>query len=56
MGVTPIDDVIIVIAARDRPARDQEQYLAQRIGDLPGLPRILDPRQVIEQHTQLRFC
>ena len=55
MRFAPINDVVVVIAARDRPAHDQEQHLAQRIRDLPGLSRILDRRQVIEQHTQLRL-
>jgi hypothetical protein len=48
MRLAPIDNVVVVVAARDRPAHHQEQNLAQRIGDLPGLPRILDRREVIE--------
>src|ERR1700694_654866 len=55
MRFAPISDVLIIITARDRAAHDQEQHLAQRISDLPGLPRILNPRQVIEQHPQLRL-
>jgi hypothetical protein len=50
--VAPIDDVVVVVAARDRAAHHQEQYLAQRIHDLPGLPRIRDLSEVIEQRTQ----
>jgi hypothetical protein len=49
MRLSPIGDILIVVAVRDRPAHNQEQNLAKRIGDLPGLPRILDLRQVIEQ-------
>jgi hypothetical protein len=41
MRLAPIDDIFIIVAARDRAADQQEQNLAQRIGDLPGLPRIL---------------
>jgi hypothetical protein len=55
MRFAPINDVVIIVAARDRAAHDQEQHLAQRISDLPRLPRILDRRQVIEQHPQLRL-
>jgi hypothetical protein len=50
--VAPIDDVVVIVAARDRAAHHQEQYLAQRIHDLPGLPRIRDLSEVIEQRTQ----
>jgi hypothetical protein len=55
MRFAPIDDVVVVVPARDRPAHDQEQHFAQRIRDFPRLPRVLDRCQVIEQHTQLRF-
>jgi hypothetical protein len=56
MRRAPINDVIVIVAARDRPAdHHQEQHLAQRIGDLPGLPRILDLRKVIEQRAQPRL-
>src|SRR6266702_4056841 len=50
MGLTPIDDVVIVVAARNRAADHQKQHLAQRICDFPRLPSILDGRQVVEQH------
>jgi hypothetical protein len=50
-----INNVVVVIAARNRPAYHQKQHLAQRIRDLPRLPRILDRREVIEQHTQPWF-
>lgn len=53
--VAPIDDVVIVVTVRDRPAHDQKQHLAKRIGDLPGLPRILDLRKMIEQKSQPRL-
>jgi len=52
MRLAPIHNVLIVVAVRDRPTHDQEQNLTQRIGDLPGLPRILDLRKVIEQQAQ----
>jgi len=55
MRLAPIDDVLVIVAARDRPAHHQEQHLGQRIGDLPGLPRILDLREVIEQQAQPRL-
>jgi hypothetical protein len=55
MRRAPIDDVVIVVAARDRPARHQEQNLAQRIGDSPQLSRILDLRKMIEQQAQPRL-
>jgi hypothetical protein len=48
MRLSPINDVLIVVAARDRPTYHQEQNLDHRVGDLPGLPRILDLRKVIE--------
>ena len=48
VGFAPIDDLFVIVAARDRPAHDQEQHLAQWIGDLPRLPRIPDPPQMIE--------
>jgi hypothetical protein len=53
MRFTPIDDVIVVVAARDRPAYHKEQHLAQRIRDLPRLPRILDLRKMIEPQPRL---
>ena len=52
MRLAPIDDVLVIVAARDRPAHHQEQHLAQRISDLPGLARVLDLRKVIEQQAQ----
>jgi hypothetical protein len=52
VSLAPIDNVFVIVAARDRPAHHQEQHLAQRIGNLPALPRIVDPREVIEQQTQ----
>ena len=52
--LAPIDDVVIIVAARDRAAHHQEQHLAQRIHDLPGLPRILDLREMIEQRGEPR--
>jgi hypothetical protein len=51
MRFAPIDDIVVVIAARDRPADDEEQHLPQWIRHLPGLPRIFDGRKVIEQQT-----
>ena len=50
--LSPVNDVVIVVAIRDRPAHHQEQHLAQRIGDLPGLTRVLDLGKVIEQKPQ----
>jgi hypothetical protein len=49
--IAPIDDLVVVIAVRDRGAR-QEQKLAKRIGDLSGLRRILDLPKVIEQQAK----
>jgi hypothetical protein len=54
MRLAPIDDILVVVAARDRPAHHQEQHFAQRIDDLPRLPCILDVRKVIEQRPQTR--
>ena len=48
----PIDNVVVVVATRNRSAHDQKQNFAQGIRDLPRLPRILDRRKVIEQETQ----
>jgi hypothetical protein len=50
VSLAPIDNVLVIVAARDRPAHHQEQHLSQRIGDFPALP--LDPREVIKQQTQ----
>jgi hypothetical protein len=47
--LAPIDDIFVIVAARDRPAHYQEQHLAQRVNDLPGLQGILDLRKVIER-------
>ena len=52
MRLSPVNDVVIVVAIRDRPAHHQEQDLAQRIGDLPGLTRVLDLGKVIQQKAQ----
>jgi hypothetical protein len=49
--IAPFDDLVVVIAVRDRGADDQEQNLAKPIGDLPGLPRSRDLRKVIEQQA-----
>ena len=51
MRFTPIKDVLVIITAL--PTHHQEPHLAQRIGNFPGLPRILYRRQMIEQHRQL---
>jgi hypothetical protein len=51
MRFAPIDDIVVVIAARNRSAYDEEQHLSQWIRHLPGLPRIFDGRKVIEQQT-----
>jgi hypothetical protein len=51
MRFAPIDDIVVVIAARDRSTHDKEQHLSQWICHLPGLPRIFDGRKVIEQQT-----
>jgi hypothetical protein len=48
--VAPIDDVVVIVAARDRAAH-QAQHLAQQIRDFSGLPRILDLREGIEQRA-----
>jgi hypothetical protein len=53
-ALPPIDEVVLIIAGRDRAARHQEQHLAQRIHDLPGLPRMRDLRTVIERRAQAR--
>jgi hypothetical protein len=50
VGLAPIDDVVVIVAARDRAAHHQEQHLAQRIHE----PRILDLREVIEQRGEAR--
>jgi hypothetical protein len=47
----PIDDVVVIVAARDR-ATHLERHLAQPIPDLPGLSRLLDPREGIEQRAK----
>jgi hypothetical protein len=52
MRFSPVNDVIIVVAICDRPAHHQEQHLAQRIGDLTGLTRVLDLGKVIQQKPQ----
>ena len=49
VGFAPIDDLFIIVAVGDRAAYDQKQHLAQWIGDLPGLPRVPDRSQMIEQ-------
>ena len=46
--LAPIDDVVVIVAARDRAAHHQEQHLAQRIHDLPALPRIRDLGEMIK--------
>jgi hypothetical protein len=55
MRFAPIDNIVVIIAAGDRPAYHEEQHLAQWIRNLPGLPCILDHRQMIDQHTQTRI-
>jgi hypothetical protein len=50
----PIDNVVIIIAARDGAAHHQKQHLAQRIHDLPGLPPIHHPAKVIKQGGKAR--
>jgi hypothetical protein len=44
----------VIVAARDRAAHHQEQYLAQRIHDLPALPRIRNLGEVIKQGGKAR--
>ena len=56
MCLAPIDDVVVIVTARDRAAHDEEQHLAQRIHDLPSLPRIRDLGKVIEQEAQAWPC
>ena len=55
MCVSQIDDVLIIVAVRDRPAH-HEQNLAKRIGHFPGLPRIFDLRKVVEHQPQPRLA
>ena len=50
----PIDDVVVIVAARDRAAHYQEQHLAQRIHDLPALPRIRNLGEVVKQGGKAR--
>jgi hypothetical protein len=54
MCLAPIDDVVVIVTARDRAAHDEEQHLAQRIHDLPALPRIRNLGEVIKQGGKAR--
>jgi hypothetical protein len=49
----PFADVVVIVAARDRAGHHtRKQHLAQRIHDLPGLPRTLNLREGMEQRAQ----
>lgn len=50
--LAPIGDLVVIVAARDRCAGDQEQHLAQRIPDLAGLPRVVDLSEMVEQQPK----
>ena len=52
--LAPIDDVVVIVAARDRAAHHQKQHLAQRIEDLAALPRIRDLGEMIKQSGEPR--
>ena len=52
MMLAPIGDLVIIIAARDRSAGDEEQHFSQRVFDLAGLTRIADRAEVVEQEAQ----
>lgn len=48
----PIGDFIVVVAARDRGARDHEQQFRQREPDLRRLPRIVNRAEMVEQQAK----
>ena len=52
MLTPPIGDLVVVVAASDRSARDEEQDLAQRIPDLAGFARVSHGPEMIEQKPQ----
>ena len=54
-AMAPVGDVLEVVAGRDRTADHQEQNLRQRMRHPPGLPVVLDQREMVEQQPQPRF-
>src|SRR6266699_1483098 len=53
--LAPIGDVLVIVTVGDRAADDEQNDLAQRIHDLPGLAGVLDGRKMIEQTAQARL-
>lgn len=54
MGVPPQDDVVVVVARRDRRADHKRQNLAQRVHHLARLTRVRDGREMIQQTLATR--
>ena len=54
MGLTPLRDVVVIVAVRDRPARRKQKDLLQRISDTVRLPNVLNRRQPFQKHRQTR--
>jgi hypothetical protein len=52
--LTPIGNVIVVVAIGDRAAYRQQQDLRQRIGDAMRRAVVRDDRKAIEQQAQAR--
>jgi len=52
--LTPLDDLVEIVAGADRPAHHQQQHLRQRMRHPPGFPIVRRRRETIRQHPQSR--
>ena len=52
MRLAPVGDPLVVVVVGDRGADHQQQHLGQRMRHAPGLARVLDRAEVLEQRGQ----
>jgi hypothetical protein len=55
MRLTPGGDVFVIVAVGDRPAHHQKQNLRQGVSHPPGLARVIDPREMLQQRPKAGF-
>jgi len=53
--LAPGDDVLVVVTVRHRPAHGQEQHFLERVGHLPGLARVAEGGELVQQQGQSRL-
>ena len=55
MVFTPGGDVVEVVARCDTGADDEKEHFRQRMGDPPGLARVVHRRKMVQKAAKARF-